>query len=268
MTKRLRYTEDHIEFLRIGYQSMPVHALAKAFNAKFGMYKTEGQIKAALQNHRIRCGRAHKDRLINRIRLFTPEQIQFIKDNYKGLSVAEMTDLFNAEFGLGMKRQQIKTAVKNRGINSGLTGQFKKGHKSWNKGTKGLTGANRTSFKKGSVPANRRPLWDERVCPKDGYIQMKVPEPNPYTGFPTRYKHKHVYMWEQEHGPVPKGMVVALRDGDKTNCDPDNLMLITRAELLRLNKHGYKDAPEELKPSVLALVKLEVKTFHQQGVNL
>lgn len=60
---------------------------------------------------------------------------------------------------------------------------------------------------------------------------------------------------------MPEGMVVALRDGDKTNCEPENLMLISRAELLNLNRHGYKDMPDKLKPSVLALSTLQVKTW-------
>ena len=62
------------------------------------------------------------------------------------------------------------------------------------------------------------------------------------------------------NGPVPEGMVVAFRDSDKLNIEPENLMLISRAELLRLSQHGYKDAPDKLKLSILALTKLEVKT--------
>lgn len=143
------------------------------------------------------------------------------------------------------------------------TGRFKKGNKPWNAGTKGqgLTGANAGSFKKGNVPPNRKPLYSERICPKDGFILIKIPERDPHTGFPTRYKHKHVYIWEQANGPVPAGMVVVFRDSDKLNIEPDNLMLVSRAELLRLNRRGYKDTPDELKPSVLALSKLETKTF-------
>jgi hypothetical protein len=34
---------------------------------------------------------------------------------------------------------------------------------------------------------------------------------------------------------------------------------ITRAELLALNQHNYKETPDEFKPSVLAVAKLEVK---------
>lgn len=259
--KRFRYTAEQIEFLKTGYLSMNARDLTKAFNKHFDINKTEVQIKSALQNHRILCGRAHKDRLVIRYCLFTLDHVKFLRNNYKGQSITEMTVVFNAEFGTDMTRQQIKTAVKNRGITSGRTGCFLKGHISWNKGTKGLTIANKTSFKKRSVPPNLKPIGSERICSKDGYILIKVAEQNPHTGFPTRYKHKHVHIWEQDHGPVPDGMVVAFRDGDKRNIDPENLILVSRAELLRLNQYNYKDTPAKLKPSMLALVKLEVKIF-------
>ena len=240
---------------------MKIYDLTKAFNLHFKLNKTEGQIKAALQNHKIKCGRAYKDRLINRYRLFTDEQIEFLKNNYTGRSVAELRTMFNAEFGTNMTWQQIKTAVHNRGITSGRTGFFSKGHIPWNYETKGLTGANKGSFKKEHIPGNCRPLGSERICSKDGYILIKVAEWDHNFNRPTRWKHKQVHVWEQENGPVPKDMVIIFRDGDKLNIEPDNLILVSRAELLRLNKHGYKDAPAKLKPSILALVKLEVTTF-------
>jgi len=243
---------------------MNVRDLTQAFNKRFGTAKPDTAINAALKNHHILCGRKPKERLISRrLRIYTDEQAQFIRDNYAGRSVAEMTVLFNGRFGTKMTQKQIKSFVHNRGITSGRTGYFPKGHRPWNYGTKGqgLTGSNTGSFKKGNVPANRKPIWSERVCPKDGFILMKVPEPDPYTGFQTRYRHKHVYIWEQTHGPVPDGMVVAFVDGNKTNCHPENLMLISRAELLNLNRHGYKDSPDQLKPHILALSKLQVKTW-------
>jgi len=262
--KKFKYTTKHLDFLRTGYLSMNIRDLAKAINKHFGLNKTEGEIKSALQNHKIRCGRAHKDRLINRYRLFSDEQNKYLKENYTGRSVAELTDLFNDKFGTYMKKSQIKTAVKNRKLISGRTGCFPKGHKSWNTGTKGLCKPNSGSFKKGSVPANLKPLGSEKICPRDGYVLMKVPEQDPHTGFSTRWKHKQVHVWEQNNGPVPDGFAVLLKDGDRLNCDdPDNLILVSRAELLRLNKHGYKDTPDELKPSVLVLAKLEVKTFEK-----
>lgn len=189
----------------------------------------------------------------------TPEQLEFLRAGYRTMPAPELTAAFNARFGETRTKENIKVTLGNYRITAGRTGHFTKGGQSWNKGVKGYIGANATSFKKGSVPPNRKPIGTERICPKDGFVQIKVAETDPYTGFPTRYKHKHVHVWEQEHGPVPKGHVVAFIDGDKLNCEPENLMLLTRKELLCLNLHNYKDAPAELKPSVLALAKLEAK---------
>jgi hypothetical protein len=257
------YTDEHLAFLQSGYMTMNPRGLAQAFNARFGMAKTESQIKSTISNHGITCGRAPRDRFISRRRLFTDEQVRFVRDSYKDISMLEMAALLNDRFGTNRTREQIKCLVANRHITSGRTGCFPKGNKSWNTGTKGLTGANKTSFKKGHVPANYRPIGHERICPRDGFIFIKIPEHNPYTGSPTRYKHKHVHVWEQAHGPVPKGMVVAFVDGVQTHCEEENLMLISRRELLNLNRHRYKEMLPDVKPSVLALSKLELKMWNR-----
>jgi len=266
--KKFKYTNEHLDFLRTGYLSMNVRDLTRAFNRKFKLQKTRTAINSALKNHNIKCGRAHKDRLIDqyRNRLFNPEQVEFLRKEYSGRSVAELMSVFNERFGTDMTWKQIKSAVKNRGITSGRTGHFPKGHKPWNHGTKGqgLTGPNKGSFKKGSVPSNRKPIGSERICSKDGYIYIKIAEEDPYTGFSTRYKPKHVHNWEQENGPVPDGMCLIFRDGDKTNCDPENMILVSRSELLMLNKIGYKDAPDEIKSSILALAKLNIGIFSNE----
>lgn len=245
---------------------MNTRGLTKAFNDKFGLRKTETAIRSALKNHDIKCGRKPKDRLISRLRLYTEEQAQFIRANYKGRSISEMTCLFNNHFRTERSYQQIKTFVHNRGIVSGRTGHFEKGHIPWNNGTKGqgLTTANKGSFKKGNVPANCKRLGSERICSKDGFILIKVAEKDPHTGFQTRYKHKHVHIWEQANGSVPQGMVVAFKDSDKINIKIENLMLISRAELLNLNRHDYKNIPAELKPYVLTLSKLQLKTWAKE----
>ncbi len=254
------YLPKQLDFLRTGYASMPIAALTTAFNAQFDLAKKRSAIASALKNYNITCGRKGSDRIMP-CGFYSPEKLKFLRNNYPGRTLDELTVAFNAHFGVDRTRQQIKTAVHNRGIVCGRTGRFEKGQQSWNKGVKGYMGPNVTSFKKGHKPANWEPLGTERIDAKDGYIQTKVAERDPYTGFPTRYKLKHVYLWEQMHGPVPKGHAVVFRDGKKLNCVPDNLMLVTRAELLRLNKYQYASQLPEIKPSVLALAKLEVKTF-------
>lgn len=190
---------------------------------------------------------------------WTNEHLNWLRKKYQRFTPREMSWRFNEKFGTLVTIKQIKSALRNHRIRQfERTGRFEKGHQPWNAGKTGFMGPNATSFKNGHLPHNHKPLWSERVG-KDGYIEMSVPETNPYTGFHTRYKHKHVWLWEQANGKRPKGSVVVFKDGDNRNFDLKNLLLVTRAELLSMNLHGYKDQPPELKPSVLALARLEAK---------
>jgi len=198
--------------------------------------------------------------------VYTDEMISYLAAGYKTMDLRSLTSAFNERFELNKHHTAIHAALGNRGITSGRTGRFGKGNQPWNSGSKGmrLTTANKGTFKKGHHPVNRKPIGSERICSKDGYVLIKVAERDPHTGFPTRYKHKQVHIYEQHYGEVPHGMVVIFKDGDFRNFDPANLSLVKRNELLRLNKHKYKAVPEELKASVMALSRLEVKMFEKR----
>lgn len=188
MTK-FRYTRGQLGFLNFWYLFMNVRQLTQAFNNEYGTAKTREAIAGTLMNHNIRCGRKPKNRIVEcRFRIYTEEQAAFLEKNYKGRTVPELTDLFNTRFGTRKTWRQIRSFVHNRGIVSGCNTRFRKGHKPWNAETRGqgLTGPNSGSFKKGQVPPNTKPLGHERVDNKDGYVWIKVAEPNPYTGASTR----------------------------------------------------------------------------------
>lgn len=257
---RFVYSPEQLAWLRAKCSRLAIGKLTADFNARFELAKTEGQIRAVQSNHQINGGRGPKEGRRPRL-LVNQEQAAFIAVQFPLLSIAALTAAVNAKYGLSLLETQLKSYTSNHAISSGRSGRFVKGELPWNTGRKGYMGANCTSFRKGAIPPNRQPLGTERICPKDGYIQIKIAETNPYTGAPTRYKNKQQVVWEREHGPVPKGMVVRLIDGDKTNCAPENLLLISRAEHLRLTRLGVNDYPLELRPSVVAIAKLEVKTF-------
>ena len=72
---RFKYAPEHLEFLRTGYRTMNVRDLTAAFNRRFALDKTECCVHSALANHKIRCGRKPKDRLVSRrLRIYTDEQ--------------------------------------------------------------------------------------------------------------------------------------------------------------------------------------------------
>lgn len=254
---RFVYSAEHLEFICAAYATMTLADVTREFNRAFGANKSEKQIRAVTRNHRITCGRTHQQR-IYKPKLMTLEQADWLRQAYTTLPAADLTEAFNREFGTRLHENQVRAFIKNHSMQSGRTGRFEKGQTSWNLGKRGYMGANRTSFKRGDIPHTKRRLWSERIN-KDGFVEISIPERNPYTGAPTRFRHKHVWLWEYHNGQVPAGHAVVFRDSDKTNVVIENLMLVTRAELLSMNLHGYREIPAELKPTVLALAKVEAK---------
>ena len=196
---------------------------------------------------------------------YHPEERAWIEAR-KHLPRAELHRLFRAFWQRDDVSQANLTALcKRRGWLTGRTGHFHKGQASHNKG-KPMPPEVRakvmaTAFKPGHRPANHRGPGHERIDSKDGYVVMIVDETNPWNGHATRPVHKHRYLWERQHGPVPEGHVLKCLDGDKTNCDPANWQAIPQGMLPRLNGRWsglkYDDAPTELKPAVMAVAKLD-----------
>jgi len=190
---------------------------------------------------------------------WTDDQVAWLREQYMFMDRRQLLVAFNGHFGGQVTQSQLRGAMGNHNIRQhARTGRFAPGFEPWNRGVTGYMGANRTSFRKGHKPRNARYLWHERIS-KDDYVEIQVPERNPYTGYPTRYKQKHVWIWEQANGKRPKGCAIIFKDGDRRNFDLDNLVLVTRQELLVMNQRGYKSAPDELKPAILALAKMEAK---------
>lgn len=164
--------------------------------------------------------------------IFPPEIRAFIEEHNKGRYAAELAELVNTTFGTSYTPQQIKCYRTNHRLNSGLTGYFEKGCTPHNKGkhTGSYPGMIATQFKAGHTPLNHRPVGSERVN-RDGYLERKVAEPNVWRAV-------HVLTWEEMHGPVPAGHVVIFKNGDRTNPDVSNLLIVSRAELARMNQKG------------------------------
>ncbi|HOV80816.1 MAG TPA: HNH endonuclease signature motif containing protein [Bacillota bacterium] len=173
---------------------------------------------------------------------FTQEEFEFIDRNAEGRTVAELTAIFNVHFGLDLKKSQIRAFMRNNWICNYVDCRFQPGHVPWNKGKKGVTfGGKATQFKKGNKPANWVPIGSERVN-ADGYVEIKVADGQKQRN----WKGKHIVIWEAANGPVPPDHAVIFGDGNKRNFDPENLILVSRAQLVRLNQRGLIQNNAEL----------------------
>ena len=159
---------------------------------------------------------------------YSQEQLDFIQSNCF-MERKSLTEKVNTTFGTTYSADQIKSLCTRRKWNTGRTGYFQKGSIPLNKGTKGLTSANKTSFKKGQITWNKKPIGYERVCSKDGYVLIKTAEPG-------LFELKYRVVWENEKGPIPSGHVIAFKNQDKTDCRIDNLILMSKSEMARSTK--------------------------------
>lgn len=160
---------------------------------------------------------------------WTQNEVEFLIKNVSGRSYYELIDLFYDRFKIKLSTMQIKAFIGNRKLNTGCTGQFTKGHVPANKGAKGIsTGGKETQFKKGQRPVNYMPVGSERVN-GEGYVDIKIAGPN-------KWKAKHKVIWEEHKGETPKGYAVIFGDGDNRNFDINNLILVSRRQLLILNQ--------------------------------
>lgn len=75
---------------------------------------------------------------------------------------------------------------------------------------------------------------------------------------------KHRLIWEAVNGPIPKGHKLIFADGDKTNITLDNLLLITDAQMARLNQNHLIQPDKELTVAGLLVCDVISKTARRK----
>lgn len=215
--------------------------LTELVNRTFGTFYKINQIRTFKAYHRVKNRPA---------RIFPDHIISFIKENVKGKSLSELTTLVNQTFATAYTEAQIKSFKTNRSLSSGLTGYFSKGHIPHNKGLKGIcsSGSEKGWFKKGHTPKNHRPVGSERID-TDGYVYIKIKEPRTWV-------LKHVHTYEKHNGPIPQGMMVTFKDGNKQNCNIENLLLMSRSESMIMTSFQLRSKNTELMETGLLVSKI------------
>jgi len=162
-----------------------------------------------------------------------------------------------------VKKSDIFLASQNSGIFlkghiKGSEHRFLKGMIPFTKGKKqseylspnGLEKSKQTRFKKGNVPLNTKKNGDivirrDKNKGQSYFIRIEI-----NVWIPLAHKN-----WMDKNGDIPKGKIIIHIDGNKLNCDPDNLECITKKEnVIRNGIHNY---PTELIPIVKLNNKLK-----------
>lgn len=185
---------------------------------------------------------------------WTPAQVKVLRKRYPHERTADIveevghpiTSIYHkaAQLGITKTTEFMKGEASGRlvGGTKGIGNRFQKGHKTWNKGMKGLQiGGEETQFKKGNKPHNRKPVGAV-VIRVDGYMQTKIAEPNVW-------KLTHHLVWEQAGNTPPvHPFVLRFKDGNQQNCTIKNLELSTKVEMME--KNSVQTLPPDLRKAI------------------
>lgn len=148
------------------------------------------------------------------------------------------------------------SGVFQKGVRYNPATEFKKGQPAHNKGKKVspeiYKQMARTFFPPGHVPANHKPINTITIRrDKTGiaYKYIKISA--------DKWELYHRYIWMQEHGPIPRGMVIIFKDGNSMNCDLSNLEMITMKD--NMLRNSVANIPEDLREIVKLKNKLTKK---------
>jgi hypothetical protein len=225
------WTKELEQRLRELYPELTTHKVAEIL----GLSRSSVASRAKLLGIRKKAGYKWtvKDSAEDRIDI-----VEF-KRMYPNTSNNDMAKTFKIGYGT------VKNIANKYGLRKAAgfsnSGRFKKGQKSWNKGTKGVCiGGVQTQFKKGHKPKNT--LHDGAIRVRTDRLKNGTERKYQWIRISEGKWHMlHVHRWEKANGAVPRGHIVVFRDGDTMNCELSNLRLKTRqqhAEDTR-NSDGY-----------------------------
>lgn len=246
MPRSLCWKNEYTDYMQEICPRRLTPEVTKLLNEKFGTSYTATQISGVRKRLGLLVGKVFQKRIL------TSEQHDYFLKNYVGKTAQEFADEMNEKFDLSLTSKQVKNYRRNNRLNSGLTGQFEKGHTPINKGKKFPNmPKNSGQFKKGSKPPNYVPVGTITQT-TDGYPKIKVADPNVW-------ELLHRKTWIEHHGPIPKGHSIVFLDGDKTNYDITNLACLSKNEVARMNQNHLFTSDAVLTKSGIGFTKLTNK---------
>ena len=241
MVKKLSghpWSKEEEELLKEYYGKIPTSELVRMHNARFPLQRTINAMHSYARKLglNIPCS----DR-------WTEEELQFIRDNAKGISFKELSELHNERFPVKRTEFACQRMATRLGVVNGRDEKIKP-----------------------NVPAKYRKGIGSVITDSNGDIWVKVRDE--FVGSKDKRRNGNDYLknykrlshinWEKENPPLKDGEKLMFLDGDHSNCDVSNLVLVTDsiiADMMRNKFHGIEDP--QLKQCAIDVSKLNVELY-------
>lgn len=101
--------------------------------------------------------------------------------------------------------------------------------------------------------SQNKPIWFVKIG--DEYCGGENKKKAPY-----QWKKKHILVWEQANGKIPKGNKIVFLNTDTLDCRLENLYLTTDAVHMMMIKYGWYSENPEITKTALKCCELELLT--------
>ena len=193
---------------------------------------------------------------------YTPEMLEFARQNVQGRSFAELAEMMRRRFGCKFTEKIVAGYCKRYGLCNGRDTRFPRGIVPANKGQKMPDWVRRKCekgfFKPGRIPENTLPIGS-LVKSTDGYWWRKIKEASRTRG---GWVQEHRRIYEATYGPISAGMMISFKDNNPDNLAPENLILVSRGEHACVNARGLRRiwSPETAETCVgIARLKIAIR---------
>ena len=248
----MKISDEQKSFLVKNYEENSIEQLNVLFFQRYGIkiHKTELAKycrSIGLKRGQGAPGRKRKKGLTRNVAM-KKEKDDFIRENIDNLSFSELCNSFRSEFGENTSNNAISMRISRIGYRRMKDKPFdyKNEHDSFliknfeNYNYEALTMKFNENFgsrisinslkhhclqKLKLIKVHRLEIGEETKRQKR--VMVKISNGNGYYN----YKDKSRIAYEKEYGEIPKGYCVVCLDGNKENCDTENLCLLSRSEL-------------------------------------
>jgi len=201
------FTIGMVKWLEKNCSKYRISDLINEFHKEYGNNITSKQLKSKINNasNNLHCPSYFK---------FTKEHLEWIKNNYDNpLTSEKIKEMFNKEFEVNVTASMIKNKARSLGCLKSKENLAKMYSKTCKKTME---------------------IGSERII--NGYIYKKIAN-NPRTttkNFKETWDLKQRYVWKQHYGDIPKDYVIGFKDGNRLNCDIDNLFMLKKSDMSSL----------------------------------
>lgn len=172
---------------------------------------------------------------------WTEDKIEFLKKVAPNTLTEKIKEELNAKYNAELTLSAVRSAMKKFNVKNGLSTRDKSGVKKMRK----LNVRKPSSIPIGAI----------RYRSAYKVLMIKTEKENGEI----KWEQYHRYIWKKHHGEIPEDHVIIFADGNIENVKIENLLCITKSELMKLTLNDMIDKNAELTRTNLNIIKLENK---------